>query len=267
MAVKQIVDDAVVDAWNSVSAAYQSRYAIPVGEIHLGPMVPTPADLGIQIEPAGAKILDFGCGAGQNAIACSLGGAREVMAIDPSERQLELGRAAASAASARVEFVRLDGHGLRELPTDFDLVLSVYALQFVPDVTAVMLLLAERLRIGGRLLISVDHPMRLSGEWHDDAFLVENYFARCWQSWPYDFPEAGITVDMRRYLRPLQDWVNALLNAPLALRGLYEPQPATVADSFGRQSKYGVDDPRNVFHPDRLTKVPGSLILLAERLS
>ena len=71
---------------------------------------------------------------------------------------------------------------------------------------------------------------------------------------------------MRRYRRPVQDWVNALLGAPLALRGLHEPAPAAVADSFARLSKHGVDDPRNVFHPTRLAKVPGSLILDAARL-
>jgi hypothetical protein len=51
------------------------------------------------------------------------------------------------------------------------------------------------------------------------------------------------------------------------LRGLYEPLPAAVADSFARRSKHGVDDPRNVFNPERLAKVPGSLILIAERVS
>jgi hypothetical protein len=50
------------------------------------------------------------------------------------------------------------------------------------------------------------------------------------------------------------------------LRGLYEPLPTAVADSFGRCSKYGVDDSRNAFTREHLEKVPGSLILVAERL-
>jgi len=33
------------------------------------------------------------------------------------------------------------------------------------------------------------------------------------------------------------------------------------------EPKYGVDDPRNVFNPERLAKVPGTLILVAERVS
>lgn len=267
MAVNRLVDDAVVAAWDTVSAAYQARYAIPTEAVHLGPMVPPAADVGIELYVAGCQVLDFGCGGGQNAIACALAGARRVVAVDPSERQLDLARSGAAEAGVFVEFLMLDDSGLSTLPTDNDLVLSVYALQFVADAEAAMRLLAQRLRVGGRLVVSVDHPMRLSGEWRDDEFIVENYFARGWQTWPYDFPEAGIQVEMRRYRRSTQDWVNAVLAAPLALRGLYEPLPTAVADSFGRRSKYGVDDPRNVFTRERLAKVPGSLILIAERIS
>ena len=262
-----LVDEAVVAAWDTVSAAYHARYAISTKEIHLGPMVPSPAELGIDLAITGGQVLDFGCGGGQNAIACAIAGARRVVAVDPSERQLDLARSAAAQAGARVEFLRLDDQGIGSLPHDFDLVLSAYALQFVADATAAMRLLAARLRVGGRLVISVDHPVRVSGEWDGNDFIIENYFAQGWQTWPYDFPEAGVRAEMRRYRRPVQEWVTALLAAPLELRGFYEPLPASVPDSFARRSKYGTDDPRNVFNPERLSKVPGSLILVAERVS
>jgi SAM-dependent methyltransferase len=266
MALNRLVDERVVAAWDRISTHYQDRYTIPVDEIHLGPMVPSPADLGIDLDVAGLQVLDFGCGGGQNAIACARAGARRVVAVDPSERQLDLAQKAASQAGAVVEFLNLGDDGLGRLGSGFDLVLSVYALQFIADAAAVMRLLAGLLRVGGRLVVSVDHPMRLSGEWRGDEFIVEGYFAEGWQSWSYDFPEAGVQVEMRRYRRPAQDWVNAVIAAPLALRGLYEPRPTGVADSFGRRSKYGIDDRRNVFSPERLAKVPGSLILVAERV-
>jgi SAM-dependent methyltransferase len=190
-----------------------------------------------------------------------------VVAVDPSERQLDLARSAAAEAGAAVEFLRLADDGIECLADDFDLVLSVYALQFVADAGAVMRLLAGRLRIGGRLVVSVDHPVRLSGEWRGDDFVVENYFAQGWQTWDYDFPEAGVRAEMRRYRRPIQEWVAALLATPLTLQGLHEPPPAAVPDSFARRSKYGIDDSRNVFTRERLAKVPGSLILVAERTS
>ncbi len=267
MAVTRLVDEAVVAAWDAVSAAYQARYAIPTGEIHLGPMVPSPRELGIGFDVAGRQVLDFGCGGGQNAIACALSGASRVVAVDPSERQLGLARVLAAEAGASVEFLKLGDRGVSGLPGDFDLVLSVYALQFVADARTALRDLARQLRIGGLLIVSVDHPVRLSGEWRGNAFIVENYFARGWQAWPYDFPEAGIQVEMRRFRRSTQEWVSAVLAAPLILRGLYEPLPAMVPDSFARRSKYGLNDPRNVFTREHLERVPGSLILVAERVS
>ena len=116
------------------------------------------------------------------------------------------------------------------------------------------------------MLLSVDHPMRLYGEWRKDEFIVEDYYARGWQTWPYDFPEAGLQVEMRRFRRSTEEWVNALLGASFSLRGLYEPLPVVISDSFGCKSKYGTDDPRNVFSRAHLEKLPGSLILVAERV-
>lgn len=265
MAVSELADASVVTAWDAVSAAYQDRYRISPEEIHLGPMLPSPAELGIRLDVAGKAVLDFGCGGGQNAIACSLAGAAKVVGLDPSRQQIELARGLAETHGAAVEFRVLDDDGLDGPRSEFDVILSVYAMQFVADIAPVLRGLAARLRVGGLLLISVDHPMRLSGEWRDAGFVVDDYYARGWQTWPFDFPEADLKVQMRRFRRSTQEWVNALLAVPLALRGLYEPLPTETPDAFGRRSKYGLDDSRNVFSPEHLRSVPGSLLLLAER--
>lgn len=265
--MNEVVNDDVVTAWDTVSGAYQERYQIPTNTIHLGPMVPGPAKLGLDLAVAGRKVLDFGCGGGQDAVACALAGATSVVGADPSEGQLDLARALADEAGTAVEFHNLRDGGLDGLPDDFDVVLSVYAMQFVADLPKAFRDLASHMNSGGTLVLSVDHPMRLSGEWTGDEFVVDNYFTRGWQAWPYDFPEAELQVTMRRFRRTTEEWINTLLGASFVLRGLYEPLPPAVPDSFGRKSKYGVDDPRNVFNQARLEKVPGSLILVAERAS
>jgi SAM-dependent methyltransferase len=259
------VSGEVVDAWDTVADAYQHRYEIPSHGLHLGPMVPSPADLGLDIPLRGRRVLDFGCGGGQNAVACALAGASEVVAVDPSARQLDVARALAARHDAPVTFRVLDDATLEALPTDLDLVLSVYALHFVADAARVIQGLATRLRPGGTLLMSVDHPLRVAGTWQGEDFVVPDYFANGWHTWPFDFPEAGLQVEMRRFRRTVQDWVMAVLAAPLTLRGLYEPLPVDPPDTFGRRSKYGVDDPRNVFTSARLSRIPGSLVLVAER--
>lgn len=263
--MSEMADADVIASWDAVSAAYQERYQIPAATIHLGPMVPDIAELGIDLDVAGRRVLDFGCGGGQNAVACGLAGAATVIGIDPSQRQLAAARSLARRAGVAVEFRDLSHACLDDLAGTIDIVLSVYAMQFVADIRAALARIAALVRIGGTLVLSVDHPVRLAGEWRDHEFVIEDYFAGGWQSWPYDFPEAGLQVTMRRFRRTTAEWVNAVLTAPFTLRRLCEPLPPEVPDSFGRKSKYGTDDPRNVFSRDKLQRVPGTLILVAER--
>jgi len=260
-----MADTDVVASWDAVSAAYQERYEIPIATIHLGPMVPCTAELGIELDVAGRRVLDFGCGGGQNAVACGLSGAAAVVGVDPSRRQLDSARSLAGRAGVTVEFRDLSHAGLTDLLGTIDIVLSVYAMQFVADIRATLAWIAALLRPGGILVLSVDHPVRLAGEWRDDEFIIEDYFVGGWQSWPYDFPEAGLQVTMRRFRRTTAEWVDAVLAAQFTLRRLCEPLPPEVPDSFGRKSKYGTDDSRNVFNRDKLQRVPGTLILVAER--
>lgn len=257
--------DDVVAAWDAVSAAYQERYEIPATELHLGPMVPAPAVLGFDVPVVGRTVVDFGCGGGQNAVACALAGARAVVGVDPSEAQLGHARALAERHGATVDFVRLGADVTAVLPDEVDLVISVYALQYVADLDQVLRGLAAHMVPGATLVIGVDHPIRLAGDWVDDTFVVDGYFDRGWQSWSYDFPEADTRVTMRRFRRTTEEWVTALLRESFVLRGLYEPRPPATPDTFGRRSKFGTDDRRNVFHRERLERVPGSLVLVAER--
>ena len=260
-----LVDPGVVAAWDTIASAYQERYRIDPTRLHLGPMVPGPAELGLDLDPGGEAVLDYGCGAGQNAIACALAGAHRIVAVDPSARQLALGRELAERSGAQVDFRHLDPGHLDELPCDLDLVLSVYSLQYVPDAGRIVAALARRLRSGGQLVVSVDHPVRTAGVWRDGDFVLGDYFVTGWESWDYDFPEQDLQVEMRRYRRPVGEWVGAFVSAGLRITHLLEPRPPATDDSFGRHSKYGTGDPRNVFSRARLERVPGSLVLVGER--
>ena len=44
-----LIDDAVVMAWDAICDPYQRRYQILTNEIHLGPMVPSPSSLGLDL--------------------------------------------------------------------------------------------------------------------------------------------------------------------------------------------------------------------------
>jgi 2-polyprenyl-3-methyl-5-hydroxy-6-metoxy-1,4-benzoquinol methylase len=249
------------EGWERIAEAYQHRYAIPCDKVRYGPMCPSDEELQLLGAVDGRRVLDIGCGGGQNSIALARRGAR-VTAIDPCETQLRFAKALAVCHGVEVEFLQASAEETRGLGERFDIVLSCYALMFVADVAAVFRQVRHLLRVGGIFVVSVDHPMRLSGDWNEaDEFVVRNYFQTGWQSWHYDFPERATGTTMHRYHRTLGQWVQAIVGAGLRLTRLMEPLPAAEADEYGRISRHGVDSPKNVFHRGKLARVPGTLVL------
>lgn len=106
---------------------------------------------------AGERILEVGCGTGTFAIALkSMQAGASVVALDPDAKVLEIARAKADVATARVEFRQgfLDEAGLP--PGSFDTVYCSLVLHQVPpsvkaDLVAGMIAL---LKPGGRLHIA-----------------------------------------------------------------------------------------------------------------
>jgi SAM-dependent methyltransferase len=251
----------VTAGWDKVSNAYQSRYAIPCKDVSYGPMLGGEDRFGLLGDIQGLSVLDVGCGGGQNSVAMALMGAGRVVALDPSEAQLDFARALAARHHVEVEFLTAGAERLSELAESFDLIVSFYALMFVEDLGEVFRQFARLLKPGGRFVVSADHPMRISGEWQGDTFAVNNYFASGWGDWLYAFPEQEVAVRMHRYHRPMEAWINGVCSAGLKVAGLLEPLPVDPPDEFGRRSKHGIDSPLNIFTPARLARVPGSLVL------
>ncbi|MEZ4300975.1 MAG: class I SAM-dependent methyltransferase [Polyangiaceae bacterium] len=257
----------MIQAWETIADAYQDRYQLVPDEIHLGPMCPNAAELGLVPSISGRRVLEVGCGGGQNIVFCALRGASRAIGVDPASAQLGHARRLAETRGARVELFQMGAEQVGELGASFDLVLSVYALMYVADIERAMEQIASTLVTGGEIVLAVDHPMRLSGAWDEqDRFVVGHYFDVGWESWNYDFPEHGIRTEMHRFRRTVSDWVNVMIGAGLELRGLHEPRPPEGReDRFGVVSKYGARDRRNVFSREKLERVPGTLILHGAR--
>ena len=103
----------------------------------------------------GRRVLDFGCGTGQQAIAMCLAGARSVVGLDINERWLATARAAAAAKGLEdvVEFrTRLDGdHG-------FDVVLSHNSMEHFSDPAAILSQMKAALAPGGKIVVTFSPP-------------------------------------------------------------------------------------------------------------
>ncbi len=127
-------------------AAYAQRSKI---EVLLG------CDIWQQIK--GKSLLDFGCGAGTEAIEMAQRGARQVYGVDLSERWLEVGRKTASAANCwNVKFCTTP-------PEPVDVIVSIDAFEHFAHPAAILETMAELLKPEGCVLAAFGptwyHPL------------------------------------------------------------------------------------------------------------
>ncbi|GFN22064.1 MAG: class I SAM-dependent methyltransferase [Thermoanaerobacteraceae bacterium] len=103
---------------------------------------------------AGMEILDIGCGTGNFSLELARRGAR-VTGIDVSEPMLQRAREKAAREGVSIRFLRSDARRLPFPDESFDAVVSVTALEFVPDLRAALQEAYRVLRAGGRLVVGV----------------------------------------------------------------------------------------------------------------
>lgn len=172
-----------------------------------------PAMLDLAGDVAGRRILDVGCGSGPLSSALRDRGAI-VSGFDLSEAMIRLARARLG------EDADLLVHDLaRPLPyadAAFDDAVASLVLHYLEDWTAPLAELRRVLRRGGRLLVSVNHPM-LYKLLNPDA----DYFEPA--AFSYDAEHAGRTVVYTNWHRPLQGMSDAFTAAGFRIAVISEP--------------------------------------------
>jgi len=119
----------------------------------------------LEIIPAGADVLDLGCGAGV-PMTRALAAGRQVTGVDISAHQIELARDAVPEAT----FIQADMSALDLPPASFDAVVAFYSLTHVPraDVPGLLTAVRRWLRPGGILIASMgaqDAPDAIEADW------------------------------------------------------------------------------------------------------
>ena len=109
----------------------------------------------------GGRVLDVCCGAGASAIpaAEAVGPRGEVIAVDLAEELLKLGRSKAKAAGLHWLKFRRGDMTVLDLPDDqFDAVICVFGIFFVPDMESQVEKLWRLVRPGGQLAVTTWGP-------------------------------------------------------------------------------------------------------------
>jgi SAM-dependent methyltransferase len=244
-------------SWDIISAPYQAHTRISTTDVHYGPLAPGERELGLLGDVRARRILEIGCGGGQNAIALARWGATCV-GIDPSAAQLAHARQLARQHGVDVQFVNGIAEDLSAFPDgSFDIVLSSYAFGYVTDLQRAY---REVWRVlpdpgsgqgpgqdsgrrpdlvsgepGGLFVFCLSHPWFQAVGWHlagdPDAPEVGNYAA--WpgiEEWDWSF-EDGTSAPMRGHLHTLAQVVNGLIGAGFTLERVVEQNYEDVAQA------------------------------------
>jgi len=165
---------------------------------------------------AGLTVLDAGCGSGPLTEALQTKGA-VVSGFDLSPAMVALARQRLGEdADVRVADL---GAPLPYPDDTFDLVVASLSLHYVEDWASALAELRRVLEPGGRLTVSIIHPMVYA-----IVYPEADYFALTRYSEDYDYGEE--TVWMTYWHRPLQDVINSFVDAGFRITRVTEPPPA-----------------------------------------
>lgn len=173
-------------------------------------------------DPRGLRILDLGCGAATFGVYALRQGAASYLGIDASERMIAAARGNLAGTVGQVATATIETWPYPEAM--FDLVVSSLALHYVADVSMVLAGAWRALVPGGRLIVSVEHPVITSCArgWQGgprEDWIVDDYFV----SGPRVTEWLGGRV-VRQH-RTVEDYVAAIHNAGFILDQLRESRP------------------------------------------
>jgi SAM-dependent methyltransferase len=212
-------------AWDAIAAYLQKEGLYEDACIHYGPWSPPERELQLLGDLGGVRVLEIGCGAGQCSVAFARAGA-QVTALDLSDAQLAAAQQRADEAGVSIEFFQGSADELDAFDADrFDLIFANYVLPYVEDLPRAFAGFARVLAPGGRLIFSLDHPLRDcffdEEEETMEIYPVRAYFDESPLHWRYEGPE----LPMHSQHRTVSGWLDLIRSAGLHLARLVEPLP------------------------------------------
>lgn len=242
------------DWWSAAAPAYLDEHETDLGAADFlwCPEGVRESEAGLLGPVAGRRVLEIGCGSAPCSRWLAGAGASPV-AMDLSEGMLDRARTAGERTGVGVALIQADALALPFGADSFDLVCSAFGgFPFIADIDAALAEVARVLRAGGRLVFSVNHPMRwVLPDDPDPSRLVVggSYFDRS----PYVEADESRTPIYVEHHHTMSDWIRAILGSGLVVRDLLEPEWTP-----GREVVWGA------WSKERAAVLPGTVIFVAE---
>ncbi len=215
------------EGWNIISKGYQEKTRISLEDVHYGPISPGELELKLLGNVRGKRILEIGCGGGQNTIVLAKWGAKSV-GLDLSEEQIKYARKLARKHKVNTLFYLGNMENLSMFRNEsFDMVLSSHAIGYSPNPEQVFREAFRVLCKGGLFVFCVSHPIAVKGRkvryGGRTMWGLGNYFDRRRRLWTWKIN--GKSARFYGYHRTLEDHFNSLVSVGFTVEKILEPQP------------------------------------------
>lgn len=175
------------------------------------------------------KILDLGCGYGENDKYCRDLGAKEILGIDISEHMIEI--AEKNNTDENIKYKVMAMEDISKIKEKFDIVISSLAFHYVKDYEKLIKDIYNLLNDNGILIFSIDHPLRIASKF--EPWMKKNYteINGKWFLLVSDYNREGIRekewngVMVKKYHRNFSSLINGLVNSGFKIDKILEPIP------------------------------------------
>jgi ubiquinone/menaquinone biosynthesis C-methylase UbiE len=217
----------VKKSWDKIAVLYKNRYDISREMVHYGPLCPGEDRLNLIGDIRGKKVIDLGCGGGQNAVALNKMGA-EVTGVDFSYEQITLARKLADDSGSSIMFESADISSLPFIDDcSRDLAISACVISFVENIDSFFAETFRILKSRGRFILSDMNPLQYVLDETEDGMTFNNpYFQKTLPiNWSWEFEELPRAPRFRHYVRPVTQYHNSLVDAGFVTKRILEPEP------------------------------------------
>jgi len=169
------------------------------------------------------EILDLGCGDASLGIDLLKNGAKSYLGIEGSKKMVQKALVNLENTVGKIELSTMEDYAFPE--STFDLVVSQLAIHYIEDFSKLSQNVFKTLKIGGRFIFSVQHPiltssfesMTKSGKRYN--WIVDDYFQTGKRVEPW------IGEQVEKYHRTIAEYFSTLQEAGFVINKLSEPMP------------------------------------------
>lgn len=177
----------------------------------------------------GKRILDLGCGYGENDKYCRGLGAKDILGIDISEHMIKIAKENNNDENIKYKVMAMEN--INEIEEKFDIVISSLAFHYVKDYEKLINDIYNLLNDDGILIFSIEHPLRIASKF--ETWMKKNYteINGKWFLLVSDYNREGIRekewngVMVKKYHRNFSSLINGLVNSGFKIDKILEPIP------------------------------------------